>query len=469
MNGHKKKGWIRLWRSDLDDPYLHGNPNRTALWVELLASASYEEEVVETKEGAVTLHPGDMITGRKQLSSLTGVKESTVERSLKGMVAKGMIKRDTRPHFSIVTILNWSESQKQGSSEVKGDRNDENSDINRGGVREQGGGHASDTRLVQRDPCVREQQICASTPSAIDGCDGGSLSADMHHPDFRSDPESQDVLSADTREEGKKGKKGKGIPLPPPYPPKGGTTETPAVLDSPSSPDCGAKPIHAASLFGPHSFFDGESDSRLSNEDPSPVADRLDRNVHETKEDRTARAASLFSDEELSSSPAKSYGCGSVADSAIAEESDQRTPDNDPITTISDTTRPAACLFPPKEQKGLPPSDTTDNNRILNQREYMEEFLMQSFSEAITSVGRKDSGRNSDVHRTIAGEIVGQLVKTGVCNRDIIQEWTSWYAERLRGGQPQGRDSYLSTLKKTLPEYLASEMNGSSRESRLSA
>ena len=75
MNTHN--GWIKLYRCLLEDAvcqksaYFH-------LWVTLLLMAAHKEHEFIFNNQIQKLKPGQLITGRKKLSKLTGIHPSRV-------------------------------------------------------------------------------------------------------------------------------------------------------------------------------------------------------------------------------------------------------------------------------------------------------------------------------------------------------------------------------------------------------
>ena len=76
------QGWIKLYRCLLDDAvcqksaYFH-------LWVTLLLMAAHKEHEFIFNNRIQKLRPGQLITGRKKLSKLTGIPEMTIKHILK--------------------------------------------------------------------------------------------------------------------------------------------------------------------------------------------------------------------------------------------------------------------------------------------------------------------------------------------------------------------------------------------------
>jgi len=55
----------------------------------------------------VTLNPGQFVTGRKKLSEITGISESSIEKILKYLESEQQITQEKTTKFRIITIKNW--------------------------------------------------------------------------------------------------------------------------------------------------------------------------------------------------------------------------------------------------------------------------------------------------------------------------------------------------------------------------
>lgn len=103
-------GWIKLYRCLLDDAvckksaYFH-------LWVVLLLRAAHKEHEFIFNNQIHTLKPGQLITGRKKLSKLTGISETTVRRILKCFENGHLIQRKVTSKYTVITIINLSSYQ----------------------------------------------------------------------------------------------------------------------------------------------------------------------------------------------------------------------------------------------------------------------------------------------------------------------------------------------------------------------
>ena len=103
-------GWIKLYRCLLDDAvcqksaYFH-------LWVTLLLMAAHKDREFIFNNKVQKLQPGQLITGRKKLSKLTRIRESTVEDILRLLENAGKIRQQTNSKFRLISIVKWEDYQ----------------------------------------------------------------------------------------------------------------------------------------------------------------------------------------------------------------------------------------------------------------------------------------------------------------------------------------------------------------------
>lgn len=109
-------GWIKLYRCLLEDAvcqksaYFH-------LWVTLLLLAAHKEHEFIFNDQIHKLMPGQLITGRKKLSKLTGIPHTTIERILKCLESGHKINQKITKKYRIISILKWEDYQLQTNSE----------------------------------------------------------------------------------------------------------------------------------------------------------------------------------------------------------------------------------------------------------------------------------------------------------------------------------------------------------------
>lgn len=106
------RGYIKLWRKIRDNPRCH-NPEFMALWVWLLLEAVHKPSDQIFAGKRITCKPGQFTTTRKQLSNLTGIDETKIERFLKCLEVSQQIAQQTSNYNRMITILNWETYQQQ--------------------------------------------------------------------------------------------------------------------------------------------------------------------------------------------------------------------------------------------------------------------------------------------------------------------------------------------------------------------
>jgi hypothetical protein len=103
-------GWIKTHRDLLEHPRA-SDPNWLALWMRLLCMATHREKKVIFNGKLITLKPGQLISTRAELSSTSGISDSTVHRLLFLMESEQQIEQQTTTVSRLVTIVNWDKYQ----------------------------------------------------------------------------------------------------------------------------------------------------------------------------------------------------------------------------------------------------------------------------------------------------------------------------------------------------------------------
>ena len=104
------QGWIKIHRQLQDKGYIN-KPAYVSLWVNLLLLANHKEREVFWNGNLETIKRGQFITGRKELSKLTGIPETTIERILKVFESGHQIEQQKTNKYRLITILNWDKYQ----------------------------------------------------------------------------------------------------------------------------------------------------------------------------------------------------------------------------------------------------------------------------------------------------------------------------------------------------------------------
>lgn len=105
------QGYIKLYRKLLDNPIVCKDSDHLSIWIYLLLNATHKEKSVVFQGKKITLKPGQLITGRKSISSEFRVSESKVQRVLKCFETEHQIEQQTGNKNRLITILSWDEYQ----------------------------------------------------------------------------------------------------------------------------------------------------------------------------------------------------------------------------------------------------------------------------------------------------------------------------------------------------------------------
>lgn len=103
-------GWIKLHRKFLDSSLI-GNANYIATFTVLLLLASHSDTEFIHGNVLIKLKRGQLVTGRKKLSSLTGIKEGTIQSILKTLETIHVIQQQTNNRYRVITIINYDKYQ----------------------------------------------------------------------------------------------------------------------------------------------------------------------------------------------------------------------------------------------------------------------------------------------------------------------------------------------------------------------
>jgi len=125
FGGEQVSGWIKLHRKLLDNPVVCKDADHLAIWMYLLLNATHTNYDSIFKGNRITLIPGQLITGRKSISSVLKIDESKVQRVLKTFKNEQQIEQQTSSQNRLITILNWAtyqESEQQIEQRVNNER-----------------------------------------------------------------------------------------------------------------------------------------------------------------------------------------------------------------------------------------------------------------------------------------------------------------------------------------------------------
>jgi len=121
-------GYIKLHRKMLDWEW-HSEPNTFSVFMHLLLLARFDSGNWK----GVHLEPGQLITGRKALSQMTGISEQGIRTCLERLKSTNEITIKSTNKFSVITIVNWGKYQcmnEEPTSKSTSDSADEQPAIN---------------------------------------------------------------------------------------------------------------------------------------------------------------------------------------------------------------------------------------------------------------------------------------------------------------------------------------------------
>lgn len=104
-------GWVKLHRKLLFNPIAR-KPEYMSLWIHLLLLANHKNGyrfIFNNRENI--LNAGQILTGRKKLSKLTGIKETQIENILNYLEKSHQIGQQKTTKNRVITILNWKSYQ----------------------------------------------------------------------------------------------------------------------------------------------------------------------------------------------------------------------------------------------------------------------------------------------------------------------------------------------------------------------
>jgi hypothetical protein len=128
------QGWVCIWRK-IEEKGWYKNSKYVHLWVHLLLKANHKQNEFMWNNEIIIIKEGQLITGRKQLSKETGIRESTLEDILKVFENQHQIQQQKTTKFRLITIINWKEyqqkeQQKQQQSNNRATTKQQQSDTN---------------------------------------------------------------------------------------------------------------------------------------------------------------------------------------------------------------------------------------------------------------------------------------------------------------------------------------------------
>ena len=103
-------GWISLHRK-IQDSAIYSDSQAVHLWIHLLLKANHQDKEFLFNGSIQTVKRGQLLTGRKALSSETGINESKIQRLLKTFEMCHMIEQQANNKSRLISITNYDNHQ----------------------------------------------------------------------------------------------------------------------------------------------------------------------------------------------------------------------------------------------------------------------------------------------------------------------------------------------------------------------
>ena len=110
------EGWFKFERKWLENGVITADGDHLRVWLTLLSMAAFEPRQALFRGEAVTLQPGQLITGRKTLAACSGVQETKVTRILTRFCNAGLLTQRTTNKNRLITLHIW-DSEPSANSE----------------------------------------------------------------------------------------------------------------------------------------------------------------------------------------------------------------------------------------------------------------------------------------------------------------------------------------------------------------
>jgi hypothetical protein len=106
------EGWIKIYKKLSEKAYYSKDSEKVHVWIHILIKASHQDREEMFAGKAIICQPGQFTTGRKQLSTETGISESKIERILNYFEKiEQQIEQQKSSTNRLITILNWEQYQ----------------------------------------------------------------------------------------------------------------------------------------------------------------------------------------------------------------------------------------------------------------------------------------------------------------------------------------------------------------------
>ena len=100
-------GWIKLHRCLLNNPVVMRDSDYMSVWVWLLLRASRQDYPKLFGNKKIILKPGQLVTGRIEISETLHINQSKVYRILKWFESEHQLEMEVNNKGSLITIVNW--------------------------------------------------------------------------------------------------------------------------------------------------------------------------------------------------------------------------------------------------------------------------------------------------------------------------------------------------------------------------
>lgn len=107
----ESNGFVKVHRKIMDNPIIFKDSDHFAVWMYLLLNATHKEMDMLFKGKRITLIPGQLITGRKVISTKLGIEETKVKRIINLFKNAQQIDQQASNKNSLITIKNWVQYQ----------------------------------------------------------------------------------------------------------------------------------------------------------------------------------------------------------------------------------------------------------------------------------------------------------------------------------------------------------------------
>lgn len=103
-------GWIKLYRSILNNPFMC-SADVLGTWVYILLNVAYQPEDVVFKGKRITLQPGQGLFKIRQMAKEIGVSHSKLNRNINLFKSETQIETQTSTQNTLITVVNWGKYQ----------------------------------------------------------------------------------------------------------------------------------------------------------------------------------------------------------------------------------------------------------------------------------------------------------------------------------------------------------------------